>query len=131
MKDEEYLKEEGYALVGTGFEVYNEQGYGLSEEIYQESMEIELARRTIPFSAKQELEVYYKGQRLQKTYIPDLFCYGKIILELKSVKDLQPDHEAQLLNYMRVTKTALGYLFNFGQPTGLQWKRYILSEFIK
>lgn len=45
-------KEEGYRLMGAAFEVYNEQGPGLAEEIYQQSLEIELELRGIPFQAK-------------------------------------------------------------------------------
>jgi len=130
MPEREYLSDEGYALVGAGFEVYNEIGFGLGEEIYQESMEHELGLRKIPFLAKIELKVFYKNHELRKTYRPDLYAYQAIILELKSVKDLTPEHEAQLINYMRITRSAVGYLFNFGKPDGLQWKRFILSEYI-
>lgn len=130
MKKKEYLSKEGYAVVGSGFEVYNEQGFGLLEEIYQESMEIELEKRAIPFSAKQQLQVFYKDLQLKKKYIPDLFTHNAIMVELKSVKELLPEHEAQLLNYMRITHSAVGYLLNFGQPKDLEWKRFILSEFI-
>ena len=54
------LQEEGYKLMGAAFEVYNEQGYGLVEEIYQESLEIELELRRIAFRSKQELTCFYK-----------------------------------------------------------------------
>lgn len=130
MRNEKHMSEEGFALVGAGFEVYNEQGFGLLEEIYQESLEIELERRGIPFSAKQHLQVYYKNQPLKKRYIPDLFTHNAIMVELKSVKELLPEHEAQLLNYLRITRSAVGYLLNFGQPKNLQWTRFILSEYI-
>ncbi|MBC8190385.1 MAG: GxxExxY protein [Puniceicoccaceae bacterium] len=63
---------EGYALMGAVFEVYKELGYRLSEEIYQESLELELSSRDILFSLKSLLQVYYKNQLLNKTYIPDL-----------------------------------------------------------
>jgi GxxExxY protein len=55
-------KEEGYQLMGAAFEVYNEIGYGMAEEIYQQSLEIEMSLRNIPFLTKQELEVFYKGR---------------------------------------------------------------------
>lgn len=56
--------------MGAAFEVYNEQGYGLGEEIYQECLEIELELRAIPFCSKQELTCYYKGRELKKKHIP-------------------------------------------------------------
>ena len=126
-----HLGAEGYQFMGAVFEVYKEQGHGLGEEIYQESLEIELGLRGIEFLAKKELAVYYKGRRLQKKYIPDLVVFGEIIVELKSVKALLPEHEAQLLNYMRITRTAVGYLVNFGTPNEVEWKRFILSEYIE
>ncbi|MCC5849008.1 MAG: GxxExxY protein [Verrucomicrobia bacterium] len=125
-----YLSQEGYALMGAAFEVYNENGYGMGEEIYQESLEVELALRKIPFCSKDELQVYYKGHLLKKTYIPDLTVYGEIIVELKALKAILPEHEAQLINYMRISKKAVGYLINFGTADDLEWKRIILSEYI-
>jgi GxxExxY protein len=126
----EYLGKEGYSLMGTVFEVYREIGHGLAEEIYQESLELELGFQNIQFSSKSELSVFYKRHRLQKKYVPDLLVSGEIVTELKSVKEIVPDHESQLLNYMRITKKAVGYLINFGTPNGVEWKRFILQEFI-
>ena len=129
MKNEIY-KDEGYKLMGAAFEVYNEQGFGMAEEIYQESLEIELAMRGIAFHTKQELKCFYKGRELKKRYVPDLFVFGCLVVELKAVSDLSPEHEAQLINYMRITKQPVGYLINFGHKDTLEWKRFILSEYI-
>ena len=129
MKAEIY-KDEGYKLMGAAFEVYNEQGYGLAEEIYQESLELELEMRGIAFRAKQELACFYKGLELKKRYVPDLFVFNCLIVELKAVSQLLPEHEAQLFNYMRITKQPVGYLINFGHKGTLEWKRFILSELI-
>jgi len=129
-KSNEYMNEEGYCFMGAVFEVYNEQGGGLAEEIYQESLELELEDQAIPYRPKEGLVVYYKGRPLKKRYIPDLLVYRGILVELKSVKELLPEHEAQLLNYMRITRNPLGYLINFGQLGGVQWKRFILKAFV-
>ena len=129
MKPEIY-KDEGYKLMGAAFEVYNEQGYGIGEEIYQESLEIELELRGITFFSKQELKCFYKGRELKKRYVPDLFAFGCLVVELKAVSQLLPEHEAQLFNYMRITKQPVGYLINFGHKDTLEWKRFILSELI-
>ena len=129
MKTEIY-KEEGYKLMGAAFEVHNVQGYGMAEEIYQECLEIELELRGISFKAKQELRCFYKGRELKKRYFPDLFVFDALVVELKAVTQLLPEHEAQLINYMRITKQPVGYLLNFGSKGGLEWKRFILSELI-
>ena len=129
MKPEIY-KDEGYRLMGAAFEVYNEQGYGLAEEIYQESLEMELESRGVSFLSKQELLCFYKGRQLKKRYVPDLFVFGCLVTELKAVVALAPEHEAQLINYLRLTRQPVGYLINFGHKDTLEWKRVILSELI-
>lgn len=120
--------EEGYQLMGAAFEVYNEIGYGMAEEVYQECLEIELQMRKISFESKPHLTLQYKKRRLDKTYIPDMFAFSAIAVELKSVKELASEHEAQLFNYMRIARQSVGYLINFGQKDTLQWKRFVLSD---
>lgn len=129
MKREIY-QEEGYRLMGAAFEVYNERGYGLAEEIYHESLEIELELCGIPFSSKHELRCFYKGRELRKQYIPDLMVCDGIVAELKAVTPLMPEHEAQLYNYLRLSRQPVGYLVNFGHKDGLEWKRIVISEFV-
>lgn len=130
MKAEIY-KDEGYQLMGAAFEVYNDRGHGLAEEIYQECLEIELGLREIPFLSKAELKCFYKGRELKKRYVPDLYVFGCLVVELKAVTELAPEHEAQLFNYMRIARQPVGYLINFGHKGTLEWKRLILSEFIE
>ncbi|MGJ8639210.1 MAG: GxxExxY protein [Opitutaceae bacterium] len=126
----EYMGSEGYELIGAAFEVHRELGGGMSEEIYQESFELELGFRAIHFVPKGELELFYKGHLLEKKYYPDLLISKEIITELKSVKVLNSEHERQLLNYMRITRKAIGYLVNFGPLDKLEWKRFILKEYV-
>jgi GxxExxY protein len=118
----------GYDFMGACFEVHRVLGGGLLEEIYQESLEWELTLRTIPFISKQELTIFYKDHQLLKRYIPDLVVAENIMVELKSVRELLPDHEAQLLNYLRITRKPVGYLVNLAPMDKLQWKRFVLSE---
>jgi GxxExxY protein len=63
--------------------------------------------------------------------VPDLFAFEGLVVELKSVSQLLPEHEAQLINYLRISKQPVGHLINFGRKEELEWKRFILSEFIK
>jgi GxxExxY protein len=118
------LAQQGYDLMAAAFEVYNDLGGGLSEEIYQESFERELAARRIAFDSQPELKVFYKSVPLNKRLRPDLIVVGEIIVELKSAKTLTEEHEAQLLNYLRVTRKPVGYLINFAAFPKLQWKRF-------
>ena len=105
---------ECYAIQGAVFDVYKEMGCGFLEAVYQECMENELNRRRISFSAQSELKLNYKNDTLKQTYKPDFICYEKIILELKAVKEILPEHKAQLLNYLKATGLNLGLLINFG-----------------
>jgi GxxExxY protein len=120
------FSKEGYALMAAAFEVHNEQGGGLLEDIYQESLELELGDRGIPFVPKKELVIYYKGRQLKKRYLPDLYIDDGIVVELKSVSALAPEHEAQVINYMRISKRRVGYLINFGPIKGVEWKRFVI-----
>ena len=101
---------EGYELMGAVFEVHQHLGGGLAEEIYHQSLLKELASRQIPFLSKPKLSVYYKDEELRTYYEPDFIVYDQIIVELKSVANLAPEHEGQLFNYMRITKKPVGYL---------------------
>ena len=124
--DDGLFSKEGYALMAAAFEVHNEQGGGMAEEVYQESLELELGDQGIPFVPKQELVIYYKGRQLKKRYVPDLYVHDGIVVELKAVSALAPEHEAQLINYMRIAKKRVGYLINFGPIKGVEWKRFVI-----
>lgn len=122
----ELFQQEGYDFMAACFEVYNELGYGFLEEVYQESLEIELNERGVPFTSQPKLELFYKGRPLRKRYEADLIVIGEIVVELKAVKALLPEHEAQLINYLRATKKRVGYLVNFGSNPSLEWRRRVL-----
>ena len=120
------FSQEGYDLMAAAFAVHDELGGGLAEEICQESLELELSDHGIPFRSKQELAVFYKGRELKKRYIPDLYAFDGIVVELKAVSALAPEHEAQLINYMRIAKMRVGYPVNFGPIKGVEWKRFVI-----
>jgi GxxExxY protein len=118
-------KDEGFAIVGGCFEVYNEKGCGFLEGVYQECLEIEFGLRGLPFLAKAELQLSYKGRALLKTYQPDFTCFGKIILEIKAVSQLTDEHRAQVHNYLKATGYRLGLLVNFGSKSELEVERIV------
>ena len=94
--------DECYAIRGAIYEVYRELGSGFREEVFK------------PFDAKKELRIFYKGAPIEKTYVPDFYCYEKIIVEIKAVESLTKEHRSQLMNYLRLTSSKLGLLVNFG-----------------
>ena len=118
--------DETFAIRGAVFEVHCEMGSGFLEAVYQECMENELTRQGIPFEAEKKLSLLYKGEALEQVYKPDLICYGEILVELKSVKALRPEHYAQVMNYLKATNLRLGLLVNFGSHPKATIDRIIL-----
>lgn len=119
-----HFKEEIYAIQGAVFEVYREMGCGFLEAVYQECLERELTARGVPFVAQPELRLSYKGGLLEQIYCPDFICHGKIILELKAVKEIAPEHRAQVLNYLKATGLRLGLILNFGHHPKAEIERF-------
>ncbi|WP_294405469.1 GxxExxY protein [Prosthecobacter sp.] len=126
MREDGPFQQEGFDLMAAVFAMHNEVGGGLAEEVYQESLEIELSLRGIPFIAKQELTIFYKGRELKRCYVPDLYVHDGMVVELKAVSHLLPEHEAQLFNYMRLTGKSVGYLINFAPLKRAEWRRFVL-----
>ena len=87
----------------------------MAEEVYQQCLAIELELRNIPYVAKRKLTMLYKDRLIEKTYEPDFFVFDAIVVEIKAVKQLASEHEAQLFNYMRLSRQPVGYLMNIGQ----------------
>ena len=119
-------RQETYKIRGAVFEVYREMGCGFLEAAHQECLAREFEQRGIAFVAQNELELFYKGVRLEQFYRPDLICFDKMIVELKAAKEIAPEHQAQLLNYLRASKLRLGLLANFGSHPQVQIKRIVL-----
>lgn len=119
-------QQEGYNFMAAVFDVHTEMGHGFLEEVYHESLELALDRRGISYVSKPRLSLFYKGQLLKKQYEADLIVIDQIIVELKAVKTLLPEHEAQLINYLKTNGKRVGYLINFGSFPKLEWKRFVL-----
>jgi len=119
-------KEESFTIQGAVYEVYREMGHGFLESVYQECMERELKERGVPFIAQSALPLFYKGQPLEQIYKPDFICYGKIILELKAVKEILSEHKAQVINYLKASGIKLGLLANFGSYPKARVLRLVL-----
>ena len=118
--------EECYAVRGALLDVYSHLGVGFVESVYQAAVEMELADRGIPFESQKSLPVLYKGRPLNQTFRADIVCYGKIILELKAVHAVLPEHEAQIFNYLRITGLRLGLLVNFTSYPKLFIKQFVI-----
>lgn len=119
-------REEVFQIQGAIFEVSREMGTGFLEAVYQECLAVEFASRGIPFSALAPLGLSYKGIPLRQTYQPDFVCFDRIIVELKAVRELAPEHRAQVINYLKATGLRLALLVNFGAAPKARVERIIL-----
>jgi GxxExxY protein len=88
------LAEETYAVRGAAFEVYKAMGAGFLEAVYQESLGLEFTAAGIPFRAAPQLRLSYKGTPLRQGYSPDFICFEQLIVELKAVREIAPEHRA-------------------------------------
>jgi len=104
-------------IINCAIAVHKELGPGLLESIYEEAMTIEMAVAGLSFQRQIELPVFYKGQQLNGIFRSDLVVENSIVLELKSVMQMHPVFDAQLLTYMKLGGWKVGLVLNFGLPT--------------
>ena len=107
-------------------EVHKELGHGFLEAVYQEALGREFNLQRIPNKAQPIIEIFYKGQSLDKKYQPDFVCYEEIIIEIKAILSLTGLEEAQLINYLKATGLKVGLLINFGSQS-LEYKRFVYN----
>jgi GxxExxY protein len=100
-------------VLGCAIEVHRELGPGLLESTYEQCLAYELNRAGVPFKLQVALPVEYKEIKLDCGYRIDLLADGRLIVELKSVDQLQKIHEAQVLTYMKLANVRVGLLINF------------------
>ncbi len=114
-----------FQIIGAAMEVHRQLHRGLLESIYCEALAIEFGLRGIPFEAERPLQMRYKAQRLTGVYRIDFVCFGSVVVEVKGVSALTPADEAQLLNYLAMSRLERGLLINFGGKS-LEYKRRVL-----
>jgi GxxExxY protein len=98
----------------TFYEVYNELGYGFLENVYQNSLLIELKNKGLNVVSQKRIKVYYKGEQVGD-YYADIIVENKVVIELKAVEYIVEQFENQILNYLRGTDCEVGLLLNFGK----------------
>lgn len=118
----EYLHKELTSKIIAGFyTVYNELGFGFLEKVYENALMYELQLMRLFVERQKPIEVYYKEKRVGE-YFADLVVESKVIVELKAAESLCPEHELQLINYLKSTNIEIGLLLNFGQTPEIRRK---------
>lgn len=113
-----------HRIIGDAFKVYNSYNGGLLESAYEAALVYLLREDKFVVEEQKELPLYFEGIRLNRTYRMDIVLNNQIILELKAVKELTPEHRHQLFNYLRLTHMPIGLLLNFTLEKGVIFEKY-------
>lgn len=108
-------------IIDCAYKVHRELGFGFLESVYQNALVIELTKADLKVEQEKKVPVSYDGQVIGD-FTADVVVEDKVILELKSVKDIHPAHEAQLINYLKATGIEVGLLINFGETVEIKRK---------
>ena len=100
-------------VIQAFYGVYNNLGYGFLEKVCENALVIEVRRLGLEVAAQAPIRIVYAGQVVGE-YYADLLVAGRVLVELKAAACLAPEHEAQLLNYLKATPYEVGLLLNFG-----------------
>ena len=123
---EEFEKELTERIIGAAIEVHRALGPGLLESAYESCLCYELVQRDISFERQKPLPIQYKDVRIDCGYRTDLVIDGRVIIELKSVENILPIHEAQLLTYLKLSDIKVGLLINFNVPVLVEGVRRLV-----
>lgn len=113
MNTQKQINELTYEVIGCAIEVHKHLGAGLLESIYHECLIEELKSKNINYQSELKLPIIYKGKELETAFRCDLFIENCLVVELKSVSEIHPMHEAQILTYMKLLKAPKGIIINF------------------
>ncbi len=119
----EKLKTYVYDIIGCCQDVHRELGPGLNEYLYQDALKVAFEEKQVPFEKEYYFQVSYHGILLAHKHYIDFLCKGNIVLECKAIETLGPEQRQQLWNYMRLTNSQIGILYNFA-PFRDQCEKY-------
>jgi GxxExxY protein len=118
-----------FEIIGAAMEVHRELGPGFLESVYQRAMETELRHRGVPFESQYRIPLTYKGCVLGE-HVLDLVVDGRVVAELKAVRELNEQHRAQLISYLKASQLPVGLLINFAKVS-VEHRRVLLSDSLK
>jgi GxxExxY protein len=124
-----YENELSSKIISAAIEVHRHLGPGLLESAYEECLCHELQIKELAFFRQKNLPIIYKGTSLDCGYRLDIVVENCVILELKSVNQIEPIHQAQLLTYLKLTGLHLGLIINFNTPILIKGIKRIVNKF--
>jgi GxxExxY protein len=123
MEHEYKHKEITEKVIKAFYAVYNALGYGFLEKVYVQALVIELQNLGLEVARNVAITVFYAGQAVGE-YFADLVVADRVIVEVKAAQTSAPEHEAQLLNYLKATPYEVGLLLNFGPKAEIKRMAY-------
>jgi len=102
-------------IIGCAIRVHKKLGPGFLESVYQVALAYELSKEKIHFEREKVLPVKYEDIILEIGFRCDFYIENSIIVECKAVKEILPIHQAQLLNYLKISEIKVGLLINFNK----------------
>ena len=112
-------------LIGIFFNIYNELGHGFLESVYEQAFSVVLAENKIFLERQIAIPVWFHRIQVGE-FRADLLVEKKVLIELKTGRDIDSAWEKQLLNYLRATDVEVVLLFNFGPKA--QFRRYAFEN---
>lgn len=110
------------SVIGACFEVSNELGAGFVESVYEKALLVALREKGFNADNQSKMQVVFRGV-VVGNFCADIVVQNKLVIELKAVKMLLPEHIAQLLNYLRTSRKEAGLLVNFGRSR-IEYRRF-------
>jgi GxxExxY protein len=118
------LKAETEQIIGFAFEVLNEIGHGLHEEIYENALTVLFKLNGVAFDQQRRFPVLFRGVEVGE-FVPDLIAFGLVIVDTKVIDRITDHERGQMLNYLRITKLRVGLILNF-KNARLEFERVVL-----
>jgi len=112
-------------VIGCAFEVMKELGAGFLESVYEKALLLVLRQKELSAVAQHPIKVKFRGETVGE-FFADLLVENQVVVELKAVKAIAPEHQAQVINYLNATGIEVGLLINFGNPR-LEYRRFSRS----
>lgn len=122
IKDQMNIDELSEKVIGACFEVSNELGIGFLESVYGKALLVALSDKGVPAKRQMPIKVKFRDVIVGE-FFADILVGTNLIVELKAVKKLLPEHAAQVLNYLKASELGAGLLVNFGQ-TRVEYRRF-------
>ncbi|MGC9084101.1 MAG: GxxExxY protein [Anaerolineae bacterium] len=108
-------------IIGCAYRVHQTLGHGFLEKVYENALRIELEEAGLQVQQQVPVQVWYRGRPVGD-YFADLLVEGRVIVEIKAVRELAKEHEVQLVHYLTATGIEDGLLINFGPSVEIKRK---------